>query len=112
MFFSIVMLKLSIANITLIYECPGEFAFSSSQTIFPYLCVCVCVCVCCFTTYSVTFFIFCLFVNSWATPPAYGGSQARGLIGTVAASLRQSHSNMESEPCLRPTPQLTATLDP
>ena len=43
---------------------------------------------------------------------AYGGSQARGLIGAVAASLRQSHSNVGSEPRLRPTPQLTATLDP
>ena len=44
-------------------------------------------------------------------PAAYGGSQARGRIGAVAASLRQSHSNAGSEPRLRPTPQLTATLD-
>ena len=29
-------------------------------------------------------FLFCLFAISWATPPAYGGSQARGLIGAVA----------------------------
>ena len=43
---------------------------------------------------------------------AYGGSQARGRIGAVAASLRQSHSNVGSEPHLQPTPQLTATLDP
>ena len=43
---------------------------------------------------------------------AYGGSQARGRIGAVAASLRQSHSNAESEPHLQPTPQLTATPDP
>ena len=28
----------------------------------------------------------------WATPAAYGDSQARGLIGAVAAGLRQSHS--------------------
>ena len=34
------------------------------------------------------------------------------LIGEVAAGLRQSHSNTRSEPCLRPTPQLTATPDP
>ena len=40
---------------------------------------------------------------------AYGGSQARGLIGAVA-SLCQGHSNSGSEPCLQPTPQLTATL--
>ena len=33
---------------------------------------------------------------SWATPAAYGGSQARGLIGAVATSLRQSHSNVGS----------------
>ena len=43
---------------------------------------------------------------------AYGGSQARGLIGAVAAGLRKSHSNLGSEPYLQPTPQLTATLDP
>ena len=56
--------------------------------------------------------LFCLFAISWAAPMAYGGSQARGRIGAIAASLRQSHSNGGSEPCLRPTPQLTATLDP
>ena len=54
------------------------------------------------------FFIFYLFR---AAPVAYGVSQARGLIGAVATSLRQSHSNSGSEPCLRPTPQLTATPD-
>ena len=67
------------------------------------------------------FFFFCLFVFcffvvvvaiSWAAPAAYGGSQARGLIGAVAASLCQSHSNSGSEPRLQPTPQLTATPDP
>ena len=41
---------------------------------------------------------------------ASGGSQARGLIGTVAAGLRQSYSNTGSKPRLRPTPQLTAAL--
>uniref|UniRef100_A0A8D1TX82 Beta-1,4-galactosyltransferase 3 n=2 Tax=Sus scrofa TaxID=9823 RepID=A0A8D1TX82_PIG len=66
-----------------------------------------------FLTYYIlkTPFFFCLFAISWAAPAAYGGSQARGLIGVVAASLRQSHSNTGSEPCLRPTPQLTATPD-
>ena len=49
---------------------------------------------------------------SWAAPAAYGGSQARGRIGAVATGLRQSHSNVGSEPRLQPTPQLTATLDP
>ena len=32
-----------------------------------------------------------------ATPTAYGGSQARGQIGVVAAGLRHSHSNAGSE---------------
>ena len=31
-----------------------------------------------------------------ATPTAYGGSQARGLIGAVATSLHHSHSNARS----------------
>ena len=43
---------------------------------------------------------------------AYGGSQARGPIGAVAASLHQSHNNEGSEPRLQPTPQLMATPDP
>ena len=55
------------------------------------------------------FLAFLLFL--WAAPAAYGGSPARGLIGAVAASLRQSHSNAGSEPCLQPTPQLMATPD-
>ena len=55
------------------------------------------------------FFVFLLFL--WATPSAYGGSQARGRIGAVAAGLHQSHSNAGSEPRLQPTPQLTATPD-
>ena len=57
-------------------------------------------------------FIFCLFVFSRAAPAAYGGSQARGLIGAVAAGLWQRHSNVGTEPHLRPTPQLTEMLDP
>ena len=50
---------------------------------------------------------FCLFRAAYR---AYGDSQARGHIGAVAASLH--HSNAGSEPHLRPTPQLTETLDP
>ena len=53
-----------------------------------------------------------IFVFSRAAPEAYGGSQARGPIGAVAAGLHQSHSNAGSEPRLQPAPQLTATLDP
>ncbi len=56
------------------------------------------------------FFVFCFFLSfvvvaavvaiSWAAPTAYGGSQARGLIGAVAAGLHHSHSNAGSEPRL------------
>ena len=55
------------------------------------------------------FLVFCLFR---VTPTAYGGSQVRGQIGAAAAGLYRSHSNMGSELCLWPTPQLTARLDP
>ena len=47
-----------------------------------------------------------------AAPAAYGGSQARGLIGAIATGLYHSHSNAGSKLHLRPTPQLRATLDP
>ena len=43
---------------------------------------------------------------------AYGGSQARGLIGAAAAGLHQSHSSTGSELRLQSTPQLTAMLGP
>ena len=59
-----------------------------------------CCCCCCY-----------LFAISWATPTAYAGSQARGLIRAVASGLRQSHSNTGSQPHLQPTPQLTAMPD-
>ena len=47
-----------------------------------------------------------------AIPVAYGGFQARGPIEAVAVGLRQSHSNLESEPPLQPTPELMAMPDP
>ena len=47
-----------------------------------------------------------------ATPGAYGGSQARGPIGAVAAVLHHSHSTARYELQLQPTPQLTAIPDP
>ena len=67
--------------------------------------------------------IYCLFTNEThqvrlsffkATPVAYGGSQARGQIGTAAAAngLHHSHSNARSKPHLQPTPQLTVISDP
>ena len=52
-------------------------------------------------SYLLIYFLsFCLFR---AAPKAYGGSQARGRIGAVAAGLRQSHSKARSEPRLWPT---------
>ena len=54
---------------------------------------------------------FVIFVLFRAAPMVYGGSQARGPIGAVVASLHQSHSNARSEPLLQPTPQLTAMPD-
>ena len=47
-----------------------------------------------------------------AAPKAYGGSQARGLIGATAASLCHNLSNARSEPHLQPTPQLRETPAP
>ena len=47
-----------------------------------------------------------------AAPVACGGSQAKGQIGATASGLCYSHNHARSEPCLRPTPQLTATPDP
>ena len=58
------------------------------------------------------FFFPVLLPFSRVAPEAYGGSQARGLTGAVAAGLHQSHSNMGSELHLQPTPQLTAAPDP
>ena len=57
-------------------------------------------------------FYFSLFAFSRAASAAYGGSQARGRNGAVAAGLHQRHSNAGSEPRLPPTPQLTTTPDP
>ena len=47
-----------------------------------------------------------------AAPTAYGVSQARGQIRTVATGLQHSHSNTRLKMRLRPTPQLTATPEP
>ena len=58
------------------------------------------------------FFFFLSFCLFRAAPTAYRGSQARGLIGAVAPSLRQSPSNARSKPRLQSTPQLSAMPDP
>ena len=62
--------------------------------------------------YIIFIYLFIYFSFSRAAPMAYGGTQGRGLIGAVATALRQSHSNVGYEPCLQPTPQLTAIPDP
>ena len=54
------------------------------------------------------FLFFCLFRTTFV---AYGGSQARGQIGAIAASLCHSHSNARSESHLQLTPQLTVMPD-
>ena len=46
-----------------------------------------------------------------ATPAAYGNFQDKGRVRATATSLHHSH-NKGSEPCLQPTPQLMAMLDP
>ena len=63
-------------------------------------------------TFAFFLFFSDLFGLFRATPRAYGGSQAKGLIGATAVNLRHSHRNARSEPSLQPTPQLTATPDP
>ena len=58
-------------------------------------------------------FCFCFCFLLFRAPlVAYGGSQARGKIGAIAASLQHSSSNAGSELRLQPTPQLKATPDP
>ena len=57
------------------------------------------------------FFFFCPFVSR-AAPVAYGGSQARGRIGVVAASLCHSHSNARSDPCLHHSSRQHQFLNP
>ena len=56
--------------------------------------------------------IITLFIFFRATPVAYGGSQARCLIGATAAGLCHSYRNARSKLRLQPTPQLMATPDP
>ena len=55
-------------------------------------------------------FFFLVFFR--ATPAAYGGSQAKGQIGAVAASLHHSYSNATSEPCLQTTLKRMTMPDP
>ena len=43
---------------------------------------------------------------------AYEGSQAKGHIRAIVTGLCHSHGDAGSQPCLSPTPQLMAMLDP
>ena len=64
-------------------------------------------------SYSTEFCLFMyLFLFFRAAAEPHGSSQARDLIRAAEAGLRHSHSKSGSEPHLRPTPQLMATLDP
>ena len=57
--------------------------------------------------------IIIIFLSSFfrAAPLAYGGSQARGGVGAVAAGLCHSQDNTGSKPCLLSTMQFTVMLD-
>ena len=65
------------------------------------------------TAHAFTFFFFFVFLP-FLGPLLWHMKVPRlgVLIRAVATGLRQSHSNARSEPCLQPTLQLTATLDP
>ena len=56
------------------------------------------------------FFLILLFRATLLT--AYASSQTRGQIGAAASGLYHSQRNVRSKPHLRPTPKLTALLDP
>jgi len=62
--------------------------------------------------YLFTYLLYLFILLFRATPVTHGSPQARGRIRATAADLHHSHSNTESEPCLRPTPQFKAALDP
>ena len=78
--------------------------------IFPtdyYFIVYITVCLCMYLMYYFFIFhfsyLFIYFPFFRATPAAYGSSQARGPIRAIVANLHHSHSNIRSEPHLRPT---------
>ena len=63
------------------------------------------------STANMNLFVFSFLVFLRAALEACGSSRL-GVKSAVAASLHRSHSNSGSEPCLRPTLQLMAMLDP
>ena len=64
----------------------------------------------CFQSSMVFFFFF--FFLFRAVAMAYGGSQARGLIGAAATGLHHSHSNAGSKPHLQHSSQEHQILNP
>ena len=64
--------------------------------------------------FELIFVCICVFVFVFLGlhPQHMEGSKTRSQIRATAASLHHSHSNARSEPSLRPTPQLMATMDP
>ena len=64
------------------------------------------------TIYIYTFLFIFMYLFFRDAPMVYEGSQARGPIRAVAASLHHSHSNAGSKPHLQCTPRLTETPDP
>ena len=61
---------------------------------------------------SFFFFFFCWGLFSGPHQWHMEVPQARGQIGAIATGLHHNPSNLSSEWCLRPTPQLMATPDP
>ena len=58
------------------------------------------------------FFFLVFFVVSWATPVAYGGSQARVESELQPPAYTRATAMRDLSAHLQPTPQLTATPDP
>ena len=58
------------------------------------------------------FFNFIFILLFRAESAAHGGSQARSRIAVTAAGLHRGYSNAGCKLPLRPTPELTAKLDP
>ena len=81
------------------------FGRTALGILFMYVCIYLCM-------YVFLCMYVCMYVFLGSHLAAYGGSQAKGLIGSVAAGLHHSHSNARSELHLRPTPQLTTMPEP
>ena len=56
------------------------------------------------------FVLFCFYFR--VATVAYGSSQARDQMGAIVPGLRHSHSNVESEPRVLPTPECMEMSDP